>query len=241
MLARGDAQTVLDLWECALGVPPIARADALLRAVGVLEDCRTLGERNCRLVELHSRLFGCDIALSSRCPTCDLPVEFSSHGEALASRMRPRITDASPLRFENQGHAIEFRLPCSDDIASIDDEDDEAFVQRLIERCVTACARNDTHVPVRELPATVLDALSQHMEALDPGATICFALACPQCGGQWQSRLDVGELVWKKVRVAAEQTLLDIDALARTYGWTEREVLRLSPLRRAAYLQMVLA
>mgnify|MGYP001788484044 CR=1 FL=1 len=40
---------------------------------------------------------------------------------------------------------------------------------------------------------------------------------------------------------AAERVLLDVDALARCYGWTESEVLRLSPTRRAAYLQLAAA
>ena len=48
-------------------------------------------------------------------------------------------------------------------------------------------------------------------------------------------------VLWQKVRAGAERVLLDIDMLARSYGWTEREVLRLSPLRRAAYLQMATA
>ena len=52
---------------------------------------------------------------------------------------------------------------------------------------------------------------------------------------------DIGDMLWQKVRAAAERVLLDIDVLARAYGWTEREVLRLNPLRRAAYLQMVTA
>ena len=37
------------------------------------------------------------------------------------------------------------------------------------------------------------------------------------------------------------ETILDIDALARAYGWTEQQVLSLPPLRRAAYLQIVSA
>jgi hypothetical protein len=89
------------------------------------------------------------------------------------------------------------------------------------------------------MPEPVLDALSRHMETLDPGASVSFALDCPQCATHWQAPLDVGEMLWQKVRAAAERVLLDIDMLARAYGWTEREVLRLSPLRRAAYLQMV--
>jgi hypothetical protein len=36
----------------------------------------------------------------------------------------------------------------------------------------------------------------------------------------------------------AERLLLDIDTLARNYGWSESEVIALSPTRRAAYVQM---
>ena len=43
------------------------------------------------------------------------------------------------------------------------------------------------------------------------------------------------------MRTAAERLFLDIDALARAYGWTEREILNLPPARRAAYLQIVTA
>jgi hypothetical protein len=33
--------------------------------------------------------------------------------------------------------------------------------------------------------------------------------------------------------------LLDVDALARAYGWSEPQVLALSATRRAAYLQLI--
>ena len=79
------------------------------------------------------------------------------------------------------------------------------------------------------------------MQALDPGAELSFALACPHCATPWTAALDLGELLWRKLRDAAERLLLDVDALARAYGWSEPEVLALSPLRRAAYLQMASA
>ncbi len=241
MRARDDAETVLALWESALGQAPLARGEALLRAAGVGEAGGTLGEHNRSLIALHSRLFGCEIALSSRCPNCDTPVEFATDGDALVFGMHPPMDAHSPLHFESAGHVIEFRLPRSADIATSDAADGDAFAQRLLECCVSACTHDARRVPVRDVPDSVLDALSQHMESLDPDASLRFALECPQCAAHWQATLDVAELVWKKVRCAAEQTLVDIDALARAYGWTEREVLALRPLRRAAYLQMAWA
>ena len=242
MSARNDAKALLTLWEGALGHAAGARADALLRAMPEdAEPPRTLGERNARLLQLHARLFGGEIELLSRCPACAAVAQFSGSCDALAARMRPGLEAVSPCRLQAQGHVVEFRLPDSADIASASEgaENDEDFALDLLERCVLACTREGTNVPVRQLPESVLEALSQRMEALDPGASLAFALDCPQCAAHWQAALDVGEVLWQKVRAGAERVLLDIDMLARAYGWTEREVLRLSPLRRAAYLQMV--
>ena len=254
-----DAEALLRLWECGLGQPPGARDDALLRALSEdIEPALTLGECNTRLVALHADLFGRELELMSHCPACGTVVQFTADCEALAAQMQPSSENAEPHRLEAQRHIIEFRLPNSADIASAsatvtatttriatlaDDEDTftDAFTQALLDRCVLSCTLDGATVPTHEVPATVLDALSQHMEMLDPGASVSFALACPQCATRWQAPLAIGEWVWQKVRAAAERVLLDIDVLARAYGWTEREVLRLNPLRRAAYLQMVTA
>ena len=260
-----DAEALLRLWECGLGQPPGARGEALLRALSEdIEPALTLGECNTRLVALHADLFGRELELISHCPACGTVVQFNADCEALAAQMWQRSENTEPHRLEAQGHIIEFRLPNSADIASAsatvtatttriatlaDDEDTftdtftdaftDAFTQALLDRCVLSCTLDGATVPTHEVPAPALDALSQHMETLDPGASVSFALACPQCAIRWQAPLAIGELVWQKVRAAAERVLLDIDVLARAYGWTEREVLRLNPLRRAAYLQMV--
>jgi hypothetical protein len=238
-----DTETLLTLWESALGLSAWARDDALLRvSFEGSEPARTLGERNARLVELQAHLFGREIELLSHCPACGTVAQFSADCEALAAQMWPRPDNAPPHRLEVQGHVIEFRLPDSTDIATASSDDNgEDFTQFLLDRCVLACTREGSKFPVRQLQAPVLDALSQHMETLDPGASVSFALDCPQCATCWQAPLDIGEMVWQKVRAAAERVLFDIDVLARAYGWTEREVLSLNPQRRAAYLQMVTA
>lgn len=239
-----DGETLLALWEGVLAQPAAARGDALLQtaARNAAPAC-SLGERNARLVGLHAQLFGLELELLSHCPACGTVAQFSGDCEALAAQMLPKIENAQHHRLEAHGHVIEFRLPSSADIADIavasGDGGNEDFTQLLLDRCVLGCSYDGNNVPARQLPVPVLDALSQRMETLDPGASVSFALECPQCATHWQAPLDLGEVVWQKVRAAAEHVLLDIDLLARAYGWTEREVLRLNPLRRAAYLQMV--
>jgi hypothetical protein len=235
-----DAAALLACWERAVGQPPARRDDALLQALaGELAAAeRPLGERNAMLVDLHARLFGPAVSLTSRCPRCATVIRFDADCAALAPALRPRSA-TSTQTLDVGAHRVEFRLPRSDDIeAAAHAASDADFAERVIERCVVRCTDAGRTVAPSELPHDVRELVSQRMEALDPGAWVSFALQCPECGAGWDAKLDPGELVWQKVRAEAERLLLDVDDLARAYGWTEAQVLALSPLRRAAYVQL---
>ena len=53
--------------------------------------------------------------------------------------------------------------------------------------------------------------------------------------------LDPVELLWRELRLRAEGLLADVAMLARGFGWSEREILELGAIRRAAYLQLLAA
>jgi hypothetical protein len=228
-----DADALLALWERML---------AQGRDAALLPDApRTLGERNAQLLELHARWFGDELELLSHCPACGSAAQFSTECAALSARW-PAAAMEPRHRLDALGHTIEFRLPDSTDVAAAGDAPDEdAFARELLARCVLACTRDGVPVPLHAMPTPLLDALSQRMESLDPAASLAFDLVCPQCGTPWEARLDVGQLLSQKLQAAAERVLLDVDALARAYGWSEPEVLRLSATRRAAYLQLAVA
>ena len=249
-----DGAVLFELWERGLALPAGAadgaRADAALAAAGVAPPA-SLGERNRRLIEMHCDLFGHALALLSRCPACGVAVEFEADAAALAPQLQATGA-AGPHRLEWNGHAISFRLPAVDDLAEAgaNSDGDEEFARRVLRRCVLAARRasgeagaedSGAGVAFDALPAAALDAISTRMEQIDPAASVAFSLECPGCASRWSAPLDLAQLVWRKLQAAAEGLLLDIDALARAYGWSERDVLRLSPLRRAAYLQMVSA
>lgn len=237
-----DPMGVLSLWEHASSQPPHRRDAALLHAAG-MPLARSLGERNARLLALHAHWFGPEIELLSHCPACGTAAQFTADSNALAAQA-PVPDVPGPHHLLALDHEVCFRLPDGDDVAAAAAEtgvDDTVFAQRLLARCVTSCARDGNPVRVEDIPRTVLDAISQRIEALDPGADISFALACPQCEAPWCASLSPGELLWRKLRAVAERLLLEVDALASAYGWTERDVLALTPLRRAAYLQMATA
>jgi hypothetical protein len=258
-----EAEALLALWEAALDEPAALRGDALLGAAAPSEEApASLGARNARLLLLHERLFGGAIDLLSECPGCGTAVELGARCAELRAGMP--IPPATTV-FEGDGYRLELRLPAGADVAVVagaEGAEEESsrrppgdglspsalveswrtrFALRLLERCVITCTREGMPVDVSGLPPAVLDCVSRHLEATDPGAGVVFTVTCPRCDAQWSAPLDVGELLWQKVQSAAERVLLDVDALARSYGWTELDVLRLSPLRRAAYLQLVSA
>lgn len=236
-----DAGELLTLWEHAANVAPLDRDDALLAAVFDAPPT-SLGARNAALLGLRSRLFGQAQPLRCNCPHCGAVSEFSIDCDALSRTLLPAADASQTHVLEAEGWRLEFRLPDAADLraASGPSLDEEGFVQALLQRCVSRCERDgDGPCPPQDLPAPVAQALSQRMEALEPGASVGFDVTCPECAQAWAASMDVGDVLWSELQARAERLMLDVDALARAYGWSEAEVLALSPLRRAAYLQLV--
>jgi hypothetical protein len=64
-------------------------------------------------------------------------------------------------------------------------------------------------------------------------------LSCSACGGAWDRPLDIGQFLWDEISAEAHRLAREVHALARAYGWSEAEILGLSPRRRQLYLELV--
>ena len=109
----------------------------------------------------------------------------------------------------------------------------------LLGRCVTAATGPEGDVGGSALPPTAREALARAMADADPLAEVLVDVTCPACEAVFVADLDVGAFVWAELRADAQRLLREVDTLARTYGWTEPEVLALDDGRRAAYLELV--
>lgn len=236
-----DASELLALWERAVAATPARREDVLL-ALQCEGPPSSLGMRNAALVALRARLFGSAQPLRSACASCGAVAEFAVDCEALSHALLPASDATARQSLAIEGHHIEFRVPEIADLREVSRacSDASGYVSTLLACCVSRCERDDGEpCPPEDLPASVANALSRRMEELEPGASVSFDLACPECDAQWTAPMDVGEVLWAELQSRAERLLRDIDALARVYGWTEPQVLALSATRRAAYLQLV--
>jgi hypothetical protein len=222
---------LLELWDAAAGAAPWERDDILLRAAGTTTE--ELGARNAALLGLRARFFGNRWPLAATCPACGASCEFEVDCTEIASRLEPAGDGRTVHVLETGDRELHFRLPDANDLREAAREQDaRGAAQALLRRCLFDASADD-------LADETVDALSARMEVLAPGAHLAFALDCPDCGRAWQSALEVGDALWSEWRSAAERVLLEVDALARAYGWSESQILALSPVRRAAYLQLV--
>ena len=139
---------------------------------------------------------------------------------------------------EQDGLRIQFRLPTSADLAAVTAG---GGLEVLLARCVEARTVEGQRVEPETLSPAILEALDARMEAADPQAVVEVALECPGCEHNWTVRFDIVAVLWSEVEAWAAGLLRDVQSFASAYGWTERDVFALSPLRRKIYREMIVA
>lgn len=195
-----------------------------------------LGACNARLLELRAQTFGRALTIVTECPNCGTRLEAALDSDTLAPpQSQP---SGAPQSFSADGYTLEYRVPTTADLlAAAPIADVSAARTALLERLVLQA--NGAPVAAHTLPAPVLDELTAHLAAADPFATIQLALMCANCGQAWNAALDVGSFFWNELEAWAQRTLRQVHTLASAYGWSEGEILALSPERRRSYLELV--
>jgi hypothetical protein len=238
------ASTLLTLWEHGLTQPPLQRALALLIAAYPDTPPETLaalplGQRDARLLTLRAATFGERLNSLVPCPQCGerLELAFNIHDIRAGTALEDGIAPDHPLSLTVDDYALTFRLPNSLDLAALATTMNPT-ARHLLDRCLLTATHAGT--PTRDLPPPVVQALTAAMSAADPQADVQLALTCPACHHPWQATFDILAYFWSEIHTWAQRTLREIHLLASAYGWREPDILALTPLRRAMYLQMLL-
>jgi hypothetical protein len=225
MIAISDVD-LLTFWEAAQAAHPIARPVELLRAAGSDASPERLP------IGAREQWFGSRYESLADCPACSARVELTFD--------TPPATDAAAaaLRLTHDDIEIEYRLPDTRDLLALRDCRSIADARaRLAERCIVAATRDGQALD--RVPEEVLAPLAQALSENDPDGDLRVALACPECAHEWEALFDPATQFWSDVECAAMRVLRDVDALATAYGWSEDQILSLSPVRRQFYLRMV--
>lgn len=230
-----SAADVLEIWESGISLHPIDRALLLASWAGPDEPAERLvdlplGAVNQALLRLRETWFGTPIRAYADCAACGERAELSVDPAMFAFPAAPAEAGC-----EVEVSGVRFRPPSNRDLAAIAAESDvELAALALFERCCLERPTGTQH----DL-AGLLAEVEAKLEALDPAAEITLSLACEACGAHWAASFDVTSLLWDDIEAHAHKLVGEVDVLARAYGWTEPEILVLSPQRRATYLAMV--
>lgn len=225
----------LTLWEFGRALHPIDQGVLAVQTAFPEMGADTvadwpLGRLNRALAELHCTCFGENVRGWTTCRQCGEQLEFEVDGRTLSSVREPDIASSVAL-----GDAA-FRLPTSRDLAYLATQPiTSRTASLLLERC--SVSREST--PPRELSEADLDELGRRLALADPLAEILLQFDCPTCSDSFQEPLELASFVWSELEADARHLLLDVHTLALTYGWSEADILAMSPVRRHLYLEMV--
>jgi hypothetical protein len=238
MATTGTAD-LLDTWEAGLVEAPAGRALLLHRAARPDTDPGALvtlpvGEREADLIALRRALFGERMQVRLECRACGQDMEFDlDAGRFARSATGPR---EPAVRLAEDGWEVEFRLPGPADLTAAARSADPRAA--LLARCLVSAVRDGTPAGADDLPSAVQRRIAEAVEAADPAADLTLGVVCPECGASTRAELDIASYLWTELDSWARDLLLDVHLLATAYGWSEPEILALSPLRRRYYLEL---
>ncbi|MET7573993.1 hypothetical protein ABZT04_36735 [Streptomyces sp. NPDC005492] len=227
---------LLGMWESGDEQTPPARTLLLAAATALPGEAvadLTLADLNARLLDLRERSFGAALPCAADCPNCDESLEVSVTTDELRAPGRRSVPGPSsdPATLLADGYEVTYRALTGRDLLGVDPASPEA------RRALVSCCLLGTEPAADVLPDGVIEKVAERLADLDPGADTALPLTCPYCRHTWTAALDLADHLWAEVESYARRLLHEVHTLARVYGWSESEVLAVSPARRRFYLE----
>jgi len=221
---------LLSIWERGEGARTTRRALALLGGTDSTDDAASMpvGRRDASLLDLRVALFGSTFAARTSCPACAEEIELTFD----AGEVRRGVPEHEVLEVHVDDQKIGVRLPSTADLAAIEScESVEQARRQLLARCLD----RDPATLAPHVLAAIVDAMAES----DPQADVSLELTCPECSQAWREPFDIVTFLWSELATWARHLLADVHLLASAYAWSESEILRMTPVRRNAYLEML--
>lgn len=246
---------LLQAWESGEGQPSVEQALAILRhgyperSLGQLLSL-SIGERDALLFDLREQSFGSLLRGSARCPSCHeqslFSVSLSDLRVSPPAQVREQTlsltSSEQTLSLTSGDLTLRFRLPiCHDLRQAATCPDVESARQSLIRACIVSLCQAGVSVPLDrflQLPAQLEEQLATAIGQHDPQGEVLLSLRCAHCGHAWPSLFDIASFLWSELSTRARRLLSEVDLLARAYGWSEADILKLSSVRRSRYLEL---
>jgi len=245
MIGAVSSATLLDVWEQGYSCSPVTQGLLLLRLAWPDQTPQALqhlsiGDRDRVLFSLRRQMFGSTIHSLSVCPDCAhaLEIEFD------LGPLFDADTTTNTRIHHQQGETVwSLRLPNSGDLLELQPTlaqtgvpVDALTTQRtLLAACLITPEESSL---IQELSEEQVSELSAQMAEADPLCDLSLPVECESCQTAWDSPFDIVSFLWTEIDRACRRLMIEVHRLAAAYGWTEQEILNLSPWRRHLYLEM---
>ncbi len=239
-----DAAQLIGVWEQGAARHSVHQALALLAAAFPEKTPAELAEmplsrRDACLLKFRQALFGPALDCYAECPCCEARLEFRVDVKDLLARSTAE-SDSHAGELQCEDLCLWYRAPNSADLTALLNCSDVASARAsLIGACVIEARRGGELLAAADIPVPAIDELSSKLGESQSCADIFFALQCADCGHTWQLVLDIVAFLWNEVSLLAKRYLYEVHALAWAYGWSEADILAMSPARRRFYLDRV--
>jgi hypothetical protein len=227
---------LVDGWDRACSVDPALRGLALLETLegeAALAE-QPVGRATACALRAAQRWFGPELETVFACGACGETMEVRLEVDDLLASAPEEIPASLELMVAGRRLVVRPLRP-SDLAAARATGDADGAARMLLERAVVSAEPALAGPDLEGLAGPVSEAL----ERCDPLGLVTVDVACPACGAAATPVLDVVDWCWTVADAHVARLLEEVDALARAYGWSEREILALAPRRRAAYLELV--
>lgn len=195
----------------------------------------SIGDRDAILLQLREWTFGSKLNNMTKCPHCNEVVEWQSNTNELYFQSIPSDLSIRTFEVEKDLFHIRFRLPDSFDMLNAISNKDGG--KTVLETCILEV--NNGECTTNDLDEAALMAVNERMAKEDPQANISINLNCPSCSNQWKAVFDIVSFFWLEINNWAKRMLHEVYLLARAFGWSEKDILAMSPYRRQLYIQMI--
>jgi hypothetical protein len=149
-----------------------------------------------------------------------------------------RTAEPGAFAWKDAGQCVNLRLPTGDDqrrwadALPVDDPGLPAWIGAQLVRDVDG-------TPLEEgwqLPESWLPGVEAALADQDPATDLRVGGACTSCGAGFSAEIDLEALLLGRLARLQQDLLLDVHLLARSYHWSEAQILALPAWRRAYYL-----
>ncbi len=243
-----QAVTTADLlayWESNINRPGIQRGIALLclayPGLNYQEAASlTIGERDSRLFQIREWMFGRNIRNMADCPRCNCRVEWESDLQDITRQLSESTYSTGTCQLETDDYSLQFRLPDSNDIAAaISTKNKSNEIMHLLEKIVLECRFRGQPCEIENLTEEIIEMTGTKIAEADPFFDITMNLSCTECSHQWNIPFDILSYIWIEINNWALHIFQEVALLARTFGWSEREIISMTPARRQVYLSLL--